>query len=206
MRFIGDRAYLVTFERIDPLYVLDLSEPTDPLIAGSLEIPGFSNFLHPVSDRILMGLGQTDTDLAKIEFFDISEIDRPASLGALALDDSLIYSYSPAEWDRRAFTYFRRSDNEHRMTIPVEGYLADGSWQYLTRLYLFELNNPSDPALFSLTSPGFLTLTEAETDRGLWGEKRSILHEDAVFWTIGQTVLSSLWDTPNNATISPPPP
>ncbi len=206
VRFIGDRAYLVTFERIDPLYVLDLSDPADPRIAGSLEIPGFSNFLHPVSDRILMGLGQTETDLAKIEFFDISDIERPASLGALALDDSLIYSYSPAEWDRRAFTYWRRGESEHRMAIPVEGYLADGSWQYLTRLYLFELNDPSDPSLFSLTSPGFLTLAEADSDLGLWGEKRAILHEDAVFWTIGQTVLSSLWDTPKNAIVSPPPP
>ncbi len=205
VRFIGNRAYLVTFERIDPLYVLDLTDPADPLIAGSVEVPGFSNFLHPVSDAILMGLGQTDTGLAKIEFFDVSEITLPVSLGALALDDSLAYSYSPAEWDRRAFTYWRRQADQHRMTVPVEGYLGDGSWEYLTRLYLFELNNPSDPSTFTLTSPGFLTLNQRDSSEGIWGEKRAILHEEAVFWTIGQTVLSSLWDNPQNTTVTPPP-
>ncbi|NDG92641.1 MAG: hypothetical protein EBY55_05820 [Gammaproteobacteria bacterium] len=205
VRFIGNRAYLVTFERIDPLYVLDLTDPADPLIAGSVEVPGFSNFLHPVSDAILMGLGQTDTGLAKIEFFDVSEITLPVSLGALALDDSLAYSYSPAEWDRRAFTYWRRQADQHRMTVPVEGYLGDGSWEYLTRLYLFELNNPGDPSTFTLTSPGFLTLNQRDSTEGIWGEKRAILHEEAVFWTIGQTVLSSLWDNPQNTTVTPPP-
>ena len=57
-RFIGDRAYLVTFRVTDPLYVLDVSNPNDPSIAGELEIPGYSDYLHPVNDSLLIGLGK----------------------------------------------------------------------------------------------------------------------------------------------------
>ena len=103
VRFIGDRGYLVTFERTDPLYVIDLTDASDPKIAGALEIPGFSNFLHPVSESVLMGIGQID-QLAKIEFFDVADLTAPKSLGAIALDDTMAYSYSPAEWNRKAFT------------------------------------------------------------------------------------------------------
>ena len=56
----GEKLYLITFERIDLLYVLDLSNPLDPLIAGELEVTGFSGFLHPVSDDLLLGLGENE--------------------------------------------------------------------------------------------------------------------------------------------------
>ncbi|MDO6692927.1 beta-propeller domain-containing protein [Aliiglaciecola sp. 3_MG-2023] len=58
VRFIDDKAYIVTFERIDPLYVIDLSDNTTPFIAGSLEIPGFSSYLHPLKNGLLLGVGQ----------------------------------------------------------------------------------------------------------------------------------------------------
>ncbi len=196
VRFIGDRGYLVTFERTDPLYVIDLTDASDPKIAGALEIPGFSNFLHPVSESVLMGIGQID-QLAKIEFFDVADLTAPLSLGAIALDSTMDYSYSPAEWNRKAFTYWRRTEDQHRMAIPVEGYLKD-SWQWVSRLYLFEINNPADPAALTLTTPGYLSVTE-EDGLSLWGEQRSILHEDAVFWVIGQEVITSLWGNPSQA-------
>ena len=196
VRFIGDRGYLVTFERTDPLYVIDLTDASDPKIAGALEIPGFSNFLHPVSESVLMGIGQID-QLAKIEFFDVADLTAPKSLGAIALDDTMAYSYSPAEWNRKAFTYWRRTDDQHRMAIPVEGYLNQ-SWQWVSRLYLFEINNPADPAALTLTTPGYLSVAE-DDDLSLSGEQRSILHEDAVFWVIGQEVITSLWGNPSQA-------
>ena len=196
VRFIGDRGYLVTFERTDPLYVIDLTDASDPKIAGTLEIPGFSNFLHPVSESVLMGIGQID-QLAKIEFFDVADLTAPLSLGAVALDSTMDYSYSPAEWNRKAFTYWRRAEDQHRMAIPVEGYLKD-SWQWVSRLYLFEINNPADPAALTLTTPGYLSVTEQD-GLSLWGEQRSILHEDAVFWVIGQEVITSLWGNPSQA-------
>ena len=196
VRFIGDRGYLVTFERTDPLYVVDLTDASDPKIAGALEIPGFSNFLHPVSESVLMGIGQIDS-LAKIEFFDVADLTAPLSLGAIALDNTMDYSYSPAEWNRKSFTYWRRAEDQHRMDIPVEGYLKD-SWQWVSRLYLFEINNPAAPNALTLSTPGYLSVTE-EDGLMLWGEQRSILDEDAVFWVIGQEVITSLWGNPTKA-------
>ena len=196
VRFMGDRGYLVTFERTDPLYVIDLTDPSDPKVTGTLEIPGFSNFLHPVSESVLMGIGQIDS-LAKIEFFDVADLTAPASLGAIALDSTMDYSYSPAEWNRKAFTYWRRAEDQHRMAIPVEGYLKD-SWQWVSRLYLFEINNPADPGALTLTTPGYLAVEE-DDGQSLLGEQRSILHEDAVFWVIGQEVMTSLWGNPSQA-------
>lgn len=57
-RFVGDRAYLVTYRLTDPLFVLDLSDPTDPRVAGELEISGYSDYLFPLSDRYLLGIGK----------------------------------------------------------------------------------------------------------------------------------------------------
>ena len=58
-RFIGDRGYLVTFRMTDPLYVLDLSDPSDPFIASALEIDGYSDYLHPVGENFLLGIGKS---------------------------------------------------------------------------------------------------------------------------------------------------
>lgn len=57
-RFVGDQAYLVTFQSTDPLYVMDLSNPQDPYIAGELQMPGFSDYLHPISEHLLLGIGK----------------------------------------------------------------------------------------------------------------------------------------------------
>ncbi|MGB1939364.1 MAG: beta-propeller domain-containing protein [Pseudomonadales bacterium] len=200
VRFIGDRAYFVTFERIDPLYVIDLSNPADPFIAGSLEVPGFSDFLHPVSQSVLLGLGRSDTRLTKLEFFDVSDLTAPQSLGALTLDDSLSYSYSQAEYNRKAFTYWRASSDTHRMAIPVEGYLRDPPYTNLARLYLFEIANPENPSALTLTSPGFLEV-DAATNIPIWGQQRSIFHDDAVFWVIEQDVITSFWDNPSQSVL-----
>ena len=58
VRFFSDKAYIVTFEQIDPLYVIDTSNPTAPVVQGSLEIPGFSSYLHPLENGYLLGVGQ----------------------------------------------------------------------------------------------------------------------------------------------------
>lgn len=57
-RFVGDQAYLVTFQSTDPLYVVDLTNPQDPYVAGELQIPGFSDYLHPIGEHLLLGIGK----------------------------------------------------------------------------------------------------------------------------------------------------
>ena len=119
--------YLVTFERIDPLYVLDLSTPSDPIIAGELEVTGFSDFLHPINDQLLMGLGEDENGFTKLELFNVETINSPYSLGTVipGLEDgtisldSLNWSYSEARYNRHAFTYQVISDNQDRFLVPA---------------------------------------------------------------------------------------
>ena len=84
-RFMGDVLYLVTFMQTDPLFVVDLSDPENPEIKGELKIPGFSTYLHPAGDGLLIGIGEggtmTGTDgTAKISLFDVSDPASPKEL------------------------------------------------------------------------------------------------------------------------------
>jgi inhibitor of cysteine peptidase len=108
VRFMGDRAYLVTFFQVDPLFALDLSDPYNPAALGELKIPGFSNYLHPYDRDHLIGFGK-DADLngqilgLKLSLFNVADIENPIEL------DSYIFggpsSDSVALHDHRAFLF-----------------------------------------------------------------------------------------------------
>lgn len=89
VRFSGDTGYLVTFRRTDPLYVLDLKDPTDPKTAGELEVPGFSDVLLPLPQGLLLGVGR-DADATgatlgpKVALFDVRDPAKPALIGSRA--------------------------------------------------------------------------------------------------------------------------
>ena len=120
VRFMGDALYLVTFERIDPLYVVDLSQPTDPMIAGELMVTGFSDFLHAVNDDLLMGLGQDENGLVKLELFNVADMTAPYSLGGISLGESegASWGYSEARYNRHAFTYQAIDASKDRFSYP----------------------------------------------------------------------------------------
>ena len=75
-RFIGNLAYLVTFKQIDPFFVLDLSNPRKPKIAGELKIPGFSSYLHPLKENTILGVGRENSKV-KLSIFDVSNPSNP---------------------------------------------------------------------------------------------------------------------------------
>ena len=108
VRFAGDVGYVVTFRLTDPLYVLDLSDPTDPQALGELKIPGFSKYLHPLSGGLLLGIGRdADPDTGwerglQASLFDVSDPANPIQLTVLPLGDD---AFSPVEYDHRAFRY-----------------------------------------------------------------------------------------------------
>jgi inhibitor of cysteine peptidase len=56
VRLIGDKGYIVTYRTMDPLFVFDLSDPKNPKVTGELKIPGFSNYLHPVGNNLILGI------------------------------------------------------------------------------------------------------------------------------------------------------
>lgn len=107
VRFMGDRGFVVTFRQIDPLYALDLSDPTSPAVTGELEIPGFSSYLHPVGEDLILGVGQEGTVDGRIlggqvSLFDVSDPSAPQRLATLSLGED---ATSEVEYDHRAFLH-----------------------------------------------------------------------------------------------------
>ena len=85
VRFIGDMAYVVTFRQTDPLYAIDLSDPTDPTALGELKITGFSEYLHPIGDGLLLGIGREATEEGfdtgfKASVFDVTDPTNPTEI------------------------------------------------------------------------------------------------------------------------------
>lgn len=109
VRFLGDQAYVVTFRQIDPLYVIDLSDPDNPVLAGELKIPGFSSYLHPLGGGLLLGVGQnadprTGQPLGlQVSLFDVSDPAEPTRLDQVDLSEGS----RSTTFEHRAFTYHR---------------------------------------------------------------------------------------------------
>jgi hypothetical protein len=106
VRYFGDLATVVTFRETDPLYVVDLADPTAPRVLGELKIPGFSTYLHPVGEGRLLGVGQ-DADATgrtrglQLSLFDLTDLTAPRQVDRLSLGPG----WSPVEHDSRAFSY-----------------------------------------------------------------------------------------------------
>ncbi len=195
VRFLGDRAYAVTFEQIDPLYVIDLLNPLDPFIAGELTITGFSDFLHPVNDDLLLGLGAGGNGGVKLELFDVSNITQPLSRGSTTLGGR--GSYSEARHDRHAFTYQFDVNGIDRFTIPAQVYSSDGSYQFVeSGLFLFEIRDKDIPALASLNSVGSIVPPRDGITIPYVSRSRAFIHDDTVYYIRDETVWAASWNAP----------
>ena len=86
VRFIKDKGYVVTFRQIDPFYVLDLSNPKKPEVKGELKIPGYSSYLHPITEDKILGIGKEGWKV-KISLFDVSSPEEPKEIGKYILDE-----------------------------------------------------------------------------------------------------------------------
>ncbi len=84
VRFLGKNGYVVTFRQIDPFYVLDLSNPTNPRLLGELKIPGYSSYLHPLFDDLILGIGKEGAQV-KLSLFDVSNPQNPQEIGKYML-------------------------------------------------------------------------------------------------------------------------
>jgi hypothetical protein len=107
-RFLGKRAYLVTFRQIDPFFVFDLSDPTHPTQLGELKIPGFSTYLHPFGDSHVLGIGYDGSGAArriKATLFDVRDPSSPIEQATLLLSQNSRVS-SEALNDPRALTFY----------------------------------------------------------------------------------------------------
>ena len=113
-RFIGDKAYIVTFQQKDPFFVLDMSEPAAPKMAGKLEIPGFSSYLHPYDENHIIGLGMENSSV-KLSLFDVTNVNSPTEVAKYIVKGD--YSYSEAQYDPKAFLF---DLSRQLLVIPVQ--------------------------------------------------------------------------------------
>ena len=123
VRFIKDKAYMVTYEQIDPLFVIDLSDARNPKVLGELKIPGFSNYLHPYDENHLIGIGQ-ETEVQKngnvktiglkVSLFDISNSAEPKEVSKLVIEASNVYS--TALYNHKAFLFIKENNT---LVFPI---------------------------------------------------------------------------------------
>lgn len=125
VRFMGKKGYMVTFRTIDPLFVFDLSNPDAPKILGKLKIPGYSDYLHPMDENHLIGVGKNaveseDKSFAwqqgmKMAVFDVSDVENPKELWKTEIGDR--GTDSPALHNHKAFLY---SAGKQLLALPIQ--------------------------------------------------------------------------------------
>lgn len=123
-RFMGERCYLVTFQKVDPLFVIDLSDPEDPAVLGKLKIPGYSDYLHPYDENHLIGIGKDampaeEGDFSwyqgvKVSLFDVSDVEHPKEIDNMEIGDR--GTDSDALRDHKAFLFDRE---KNLLVLPI---------------------------------------------------------------------------------------
>ncbi len=163
VRFVDDLAYVVTFRRTDPLYAIDLSDPASPTVLGELKITGFSEYLHPVGDGLLLGVGREVDEATgrdegmKVSLFDVSDPNELGEVDRFVLADTWSQVGSG---DHRAFTW---DPARRRAIIPTE-----------TAALVVQVDGPTLATIAELSHPG---------QWGRVGPHRSRIH-DGTIWTI----------------------
>ncbi|HUS68409.1 MAG TPA: beta-propeller domain-containing protein [Kofleriaceae bacterium] len=160
-RFTGDKGFVVTFQQIDPLFTIDLSNPRTPRLAGELEVFGFSSYLHPIADGRLLSIGVGGDEnganwRTQVSMFDVSDFDAPSLVDSEELATEG-YAWSEAQWEHKAFQYFAPAK---LLAVPVS------SW-------IDSYDQDTDTYTYTWTSK--LELISVDTDTGL-GHRGSIDH------------------------------
>jgi inhibitor of cysteine peptidase len=131
-RFIGNRLYMVTFKRMDPLFVIDLSDPTDPKVLGKLKIPGFSDYLHPYDENHIIGVGKETAENewggvsikgVKVSLFDVSDVNNPEQVSTYEIGKP--GTDSEALRDHKAFLFDKQ---KNLLVIPIREVLEKGQY------------------------------------------------------------------------------
>jgi uncharacterized secreted protein with C-terminal beta-propeller domain len=187
VRFVGDRGFAVTFKDTDPFYTIDLSDPTNPQTKGELEIPGFSSYLHPVGENLLLGVGQSVTEDGctqglQISLFDVTDFADPVRRFNYVEADG---SYSEVKYDHRGFRYLPES---RILILPVFKYSQDNGLDGF-QLYVVDEDIGIESYLTVEHGTGNLN------DRGCWSSQgylspRSIVKDDGLRTFKGHIIMA----------------
>lgn len=195
VRFMGDKGYIVTFKNIDPLFVADLSIPSSPKITGELKVPGFSNYLHPVYENILLGIGSDTENLykknkageeivvntiqggIKLSLFDVSDMGKPKEIDSLVLGSS--GSYTEATYNHKAVMYK----------------LQDGLVGFDARIQEDNGDEFDGAVIVEMKPSGFVSSTQLDIDKNLntsgeFYNRRLIYIEDTLYYIKNSMLIS----------------
>ncbi len=124
-RFMGAKAYLVTFKKVDPLFVIDLKDPQNPKVLGKLKIPGYSDYLHPIDENHIIGVGKDTIESGygnfawyqgmKMAIFDVSDVANPKEMHKINIGDRGTDSF--ALQNHKAFLYDKSTG---LLVLPIE--------------------------------------------------------------------------------------
>ena len=191
--FSGDMAYVVTYRQIDPLFSIDLSDPTSPVILDELELPGYSTYMQQWGDGQLLGFGVADdngiSNGVKLVMFDNSdpnELRQTGSVEILGSEDetSWISVYSEAQWERKALMI---APEKNLIAVPIcrneYNYSSDSSYDRNEYYYVF----------FSYENGEFVQrgTIEPDTDSSDTGFNRAIYIGDYVYVVVNNTITAA---------------
>jgi inhibitor of cysteine peptidase len=200
-RFLGERLYMVTFKRIDPLFVIDLANPANPKILGKLKIPGYSDYLQAYDENHIIGIGKetesnewggVSTGGVKLALFDVSDVANPKEIDHYEIGEA--GSDSEALRDHKAFLFDKE---KNVLVIPVRevkgtryyssryGYYSQRVWQ---GAYVFGV----DPNT-GFEKRGKITHLDGDEDEQYWYNSpsavRRTLYMDDVLYTVSATKI-----------------
>ncbi|MES9860083.1 MAG: beta-propeller domain-containing protein [Candidatus Thiodiazotropha sp. LLP2] len=214
-RFIGNRGYLITFKKVDPLYVLDLSDPENPVSLGELEVSGYSEYLHPVGENYLLGIGKEAVDAensgdrgglgfawyqgVKVSLFDVSDPTMPTEVNSLVLGHR--GTNSTILTQPHGFASLPQTDNlPMRFSIPVDLYneypgtvspqpYTTWGWTH-TGLYTFDVQVGNTPGVELVDQFIVSQNSDDSYSSGVWDD-RSMILGDSVHYLHNQELHSS---------------
>jgi uncharacterized secreted protein with C-terminal beta-propeller domain len=196
-RFMGDRLYMVTFQQIDPFFVIDLSSDT-PKILGELKIPGFSNYLHPYDEEHVIGVGRDTKEIEngrvqqlgiKVALFNVADVNNPKVVDDIIIGDSS--TQSEALHNHKAF-FFDKS--REILSIPISANIESLDISTSSKMFAPEYNRWSGFYVFDLNKSDGIstkgTITHSDSDSRYYGmnNARTFYIED-VLYTASQGYL-----------------
>ncbi|MFZ3166694.1 MAG: beta-propeller domain-containing protein [Candidatus Methanoperedens sp.] len=200
-RFIGNRLYMVTFKRIDPLFVIDLTDPNKPQVLGQLKIPGFSDYLHPYDENHIIGVGKETAENewggvsikgVKVSLFDVSDVNNPKQIDTYEIGKA--GTDSEALRDHKAFLFDKK---KNLLVIPVRE--VTGKEQYDSRYGYYMQRVWQGAYVFDITLNGFKLkgkishFDDFEEQYYYWGSpgavRRSLFIDDVLYTISARKVM-----------------
>ena len=139
VRFVGNMAYVVTFRQTDPLFVIDLNDPKNPTVKGELKIPGFSEYLHPMADGYLIGVGKDGTqtgasDDCKVSLFNVTNPYEPKETVSIPVTGDSGYSYTEIAYNHKL--YINLSQSEFAVPFTMKAYWSGKHPELVNNCYI----------------------------------------------------------------------